>query len=698
LANWWDSPTVPWAVQNAYNSRAAAAPAAGVTHTAQKKFTFDQHLNDYAVLVFSGKNQWDVTQLVTNITMTESFSSPAYELDLTLAAPSIRATTLAGDASGFVGQNSAFETAARRGPPIVLNNLIKCGMGVRVFASRPDPSGVFIPLQRLSGGTYALANEIFRGFIFSKSRTGSSNQDELTLTVFDQMIYLAKNDYDTIFKNQTATQIIRSLCTRAGLKLAPIGKDFASTHANISRLVSYGNNLYDCCYLAIQKNKHLTGKYYRLRSEGGVVVLRQRVTPTVTWYLTDSTNIVESSFSESIEELVTGVQPKTAGKLGRASYGGSVVNANLEKLYGRMRKVQDLTNLKASEVPKAIKTFMSENGKPKIEASITIPCVNTMRAGDLIKVRESDTGIVGLWYVSQVTHTVSATSATTALQLVKTAQEAQVQTVTEATIDGSSSSNRHVTYDKVKGSNGKFIRYRVTAGVYVPSGKFEGTALIGDENLVKVDKHLASTLGGAGAFVQLQYGRFSVRCVVQVRGDYRPTYDVMVSQAAADHLGIRNGNKIFIYPLRKHTSGTVTGHGPGSSKYDSLILAAAKKYGVEAALIKGVMEQESGFDPNARSGAGAIGLMQLMPGTAASMGYRSSQGPLTSPSISIKYGTIYLRDQLHAFHTIELALAAYNGGPGVARRPKSSWPAETKNYVKIVQANYQRYKQAGFNG
>lgn len=657
--------------------------------------SLDQHLNDYAVLLFGGGEQWDISQLITSIGITESFSSPAVEVSLSLAAPKIRSTVLASDSNYG---NSAFESFAQRGPAVNLNNLIKLGMGIRIFASRPDPAGKFIPLQRLTSGSYALAGEVFRGYIFTKSRSGSSGADSIELSAYDQMIYLAKNDYDTIFKNQTGTQIIRSLCGRAGLKMAPIGPEFANTHARISRMVSYGNNLYDCCYLAIQKTKSLTGKYYRLRSEAGVLTLTQRKTPTKVWYLTDTTNITESQFSSSIEELVTGVQPKTAGKLGRSAYGSSVINADLERLYGRMRKVQDLTNLKASEVPKAVKNYMAENGKPKDEFSVSIPCINTIRAGDLVKVRETDTGIVGLWYVNQVQHSITASSSTTQLQLVKTAQEAQVQQITETDpATGTSSTNRHVSYDKVKGSDGKYQRYRLTAGIYTPTGTFAGQSLVGDEPLVKLDKTAASALGGTGAHVQLQYGRFSIRCVVQTRGTYSP-YKVMVSAAAAEHLGIKQGNAIFIYPLKRHASGGTTSSGPSVGKYDTQILAAAKKYGVNAALIKGVMKQESGFDPSSRSGAGAVGLMQVLPGTAASMGWSAKEGPLTSPSISIKYGTIYLRDQLAAFKgNIRYALAAYNAGPGAVKKYGGVPPyAETQNYVKIVMSNYEAYKQAGF--
>jgi hypothetical protein len=668
------------------------------TATAPTPLTFDRHLTDYAVLLYGGENQWDITRLVTSLSWSETFSSPAVEMSITLAAPNIRATILASDAKDYTGLKTAYDTVARRGPSVNVNSMVKLGMGIRVFASRPHPSGVFSPLQRMADGTYALAGEIFRGYIFNKSRNGSSSQDELQITCYDQMIYLAKNDYDTIFKNQTGTEIIRSLCGRAGLRMAAVGKDFADTRQNISRMVSYGNNLYDCCYLAIQKTKSLTGKYYRLRSEAGIVTLRQRRTPTVVWFLANTSNIVDSQFSESIEDLVTGVQPKTTGPTGRSQYGSSKINLDLERLYGRMRKVNDFGSLKASQLPKAMATFMKENAKPKIECAITIPCVNTMRAGDLVKVQETDTNIVGLWYISGISHSISNTSATSALQLVKTATEAQVQPVTESDTSGSKSTNRHVTYDKIKGKDGKYIRYRLTAGVYTPAGRYAGTVLAGDENLVKLDRHTAALLGKTGGLVSVQYGRYSVRCEIQTRGDYAPPYHIMVSATAAAHLGIKNGHRIYVYPLRRHTSSPSSSGGPSSSRYDSQILAAAKKYNISAALIKGVMEQESGFNPNAKSPAGATGLMQLMPGTAQGLGWSSRQGPLTSPSISIDLGAHYLRDQLATFKSRKLALAAYNGGPGVARRSESSWPAETRNYVVIVEKNYQKYVQADFGG
>ena len=129
---------------------------------------------------------------------------------------------------------------------------------------------------------------------------------------------------------------------------------------------------------------------------------------------------------------------------------------------------------------------------------------------------------------------------------------------------------------------------------------------------------------------------------------------------------------------------------PADVPYGAEITAAAKKHGIDPALLAGLVKQESGFNPNAGSPAGARGLTQLMPGTAAGLGVTNVLDPIQN----LDGGAKYLRQQLDAFGgDVTRALAAYNAGPGAVQRYGGVPPyAETQNYVRIVQANAATYR------
>ena len=136
-----------------------------------------------------------------------------------------------------------------------------------------------------------------------------------------------------------------------------------------------------------------------------------------------------------------------------------------------------------------------------------------------------------------------------------------------------------------------------------------------------------------------------------------------------------------------------TSTGTGSVPYEQQIEAAAAKYGIDPAVLKGLIKQESGFNPNAGSSAGAQGLTQLMPGTASSLGVTD----LHDPAQSIDGGAHYLKMQLDRFGgDYSKALAAYNAGPGAVQRFGGIPPySETQNYVKNVLSFAQQYRQDG---
>ncbi|MCW2819775.1 MAG: lytic transglycosylase [Marmoricola sp.] len=122
----------------------------------------------------------------------------------------------------------------------------------------------------------------------------------------------------------------------------------------------------------------------------------------------------------------------------------------------------------------------------------------------------------------------------------------------------------------------------------------------------------------------------------------------------------------------------------GAVPYASLFNSAGAKYGVAPRLLAAVAKAESGFDPRAVSGAGAQGLMQLMPGTAKGLGVANS----FDPAQAVDGAARMLRDLTHRFGRVDLAVAAYNAGPGAVLKYHGIPPyAETQNYVRKVMSS-----------
>lgn len=137
------------------------------------------------------------------------------------------------------------------------------------------------------------------------------------------------------------------------------------------------------------------------------------------------------------------------------------------------------------------------------------------------------------------------------------------------------------------------------------------------------------------------------------------------------------------------------GSAPPSTAHDELIAQAARDSGVDRALLTAVIAVESGFRSDARSPKGALGLMQLMPATAATLLVADDiERALVDPATNVKAGSSLLRRLIDQYpNRLDLALAAYNAGEGAVRKYDAVPPyAETQQYVRNVTALYQQYK------
>lgn len=155
----------------------------------------------------------------------------------------------------------------------------------------------------------------------------------------------------------------------------------------------------------------------------------------------------------------------------------------------------------------------------------------------------------------------------------------------------------------------------------------------------------------------------------------------------------QNPDKDFQKILDKKVENKKNPNTVSRSEINDLISKYSYQNGLDEDFVKAVINQESGFNPNATSHCGAMGLMQLMPSTAEGLGVKNAY----DAEQNIEGGTKYLKGLMDRFNNDKsLALAAYNAGPNAVKKYGGIPPyAETQNYVKSVLSKYDRMKGEG---
>jgi soluble lytic murein transglycosylase-like protein len=188
-------------------------------------------------------------------------------------------------------------------------------------------------------------------------------------------------------------------------------------------------------------------------------------------------------------------------------------------------------------------------------------------------------------------------------------------------------------------------------------------------------------------------------------------FDYSSSRAGVDHVGVYIGNGKMIsapqegesvkvqdvgtptvirriLPEQTTTTASAGGAALAGVPYADLFSRAASRYGVDPSVLAAMANQESGFNSQAVSPAGAQGLMQFMPSTAKGLGVNA-----LDPNSAIDGAARYLSSLTKQFGSTDLALAAYNAGPGTVSRYGGIPPyTETQNYVRNVMSKAEAYR------
>lgn len=255
--------------------------------------------------------------------------------------------------------------------------------------------------------------ELFKGVLFTDDINITGKH---SFTCYDENIYLSKNEDTKAFRNQKASQITQTLCSEFGI---PVGQ-IQDTGYVIPKLLLRGKTLWQMIVIALTETYKATGRRFVCYSKGGKLYLMERKAQLVKWMLESGVNILQASYTKSIEDLRTRVKVVAEEKKKIATL-AEVKNVDLEKLFGVMQHLEiangDTTKAQATALANSL---LKELGTIHDEATIEALGIHEVIAGTSVYVKEPMTKIMGGYYVVADEHIFEGAEHTMSVQLSAT--------------------------------------------------------------------------------------------------------------------------------------------------------------------------------------------------------------------------------------------------------------------------------------
>jgi hypothetical protein len=282
----------------------------------------------------------------------------------------------------------------------------------KLEVSRAFGKDFYLPKYDVPLGSILILNgaagEIIRAVAFSVEKDTDGGYQ---VAGYDHLVFMVKSTGTYKFKGIPADDIIRKLCGDFNITVG----DIPSTGIPIS-VIMREQTIYDMCLIALTETSKRNGKKYQLRMRAGRLQVVEKGQQTVRWLITEGQNLSRVSYSESIEDMknrivITGDNDQVLA---------TVDDTALISQYGLLQEMKKENKISTGEAQQMASNLLKDLGKVMRESTITCLGLDDVEAGVAAEVKESLTGLTGIYYVENDSHTVENGQHTMTLKLAWT--------------------------------------------------------------------------------------------------------------------------------------------------------------------------------------------------------------------------------------------------------------------------------------